>query len=83
MFPCIPNSLAVDALRFMAHSRRHMQMEWRFPMLMTIRCYGCGKVFDVFFKGKGPYVYPCPACGRGEVFDLARGRRRRLPTTKR
>ena len=45
-------------------------MDWRFPMPMTIRCYGCGKVFDVLLADKQPHEYPCPACGRVEMFDL-------------
>jgi phage FluMu protein Com len=45
-------------------------MEWQFPMTMTIRCYDCGKVFDVVLHNKNPHEYPCPACGKLEVFDL-------------
>ncbi len=45
-------------------------MFWRFPMAMTIRCYGCGKVFDVLLPDKNSHDYPCPACGRVEGFDL-------------
>ena len=47
-----------------------MLMEWRFPMPMTIRCYECGKVFDVVLIDKDPHNYPCPACGKVEAFDL-------------
>jgi predicted RNA-binding Zn-ribbon protein involved in translation (DUF1610 family) len=39
-------------------------------MPMTIRCYACGKVFDVLLTDKEPHDYPCPACGKVEVFDL-------------
>ena len=45
-------------------------MNWRFPMTMTIRCYECGKVFDVAIVDKESHDYPCPACGKVEVFDL-------------
>ena len=40
-------------------------------MPMTIRCYACGKVFDVMVTDKYSHEYPCPACGRIEVFDLS------------
>jgi hypothetical protein len=39
-------------------------------MTLTIRCYECGKVFDVALTSKEPSGYPCPACGKVEVFDL-------------
>ncbi len=45
-------------------------MEWTFPMPMTIRCYDCGKVFDVVLASEAPHDFPCPACGKIEVFDL-------------
>jgi hypothetical protein len=45
-------------------------MPWRFPMPMTIRCYACGEVFDVVLLDKDSHDYPCPACGKVEVFDL-------------
>lgn len=45
-------------------------MQWRFPMTMTIRCYACEKVFDVLLTSKESHQYPCPACGKIEVFDL-------------
>ena len=47
-----------------------MLMDWRFPMTMTIRCYECGKVFDVVLTSKDSHDLPCPACGKVEVFDL-------------
>ncbi len=47
-----------------------MLMSWRFPMPMTIRCYGCGKVFDVLVTDRDSHDYACPACGKVEVFDL-------------
>ncbi len=39
-------------------------------MNMTIRCYGCGKVFEVVLTSEDSREYPCPACGRVEVFGL-------------
>jgi predicted RNA-binding Zn-ribbon protein involved in translation (DUF1610 family) len=47
-----------------------INMEWQFPMPMTIRCYGCGKVFDVVFTSDERHEFPCPDCGKVEVFDL-------------
>src|SRR5436190_4456069 len=41
-----------------------------FPMPMTIRCFECGKVFDVVLTSEDPHDFPCPACGKVEVFDL-------------
>jgi predicted RNA-binding Zn-ribbon protein involved in translation (DUF1610 family) len=46
-------------------------MELRFPMPMTIRCYRCGKVYDVVLTSEEPHNFPCPDCGRVEVYDLA------------
>ena len=37
---------------------------------MTIRCYGCGKVFEVRLLSDDLHEFPCPACGKVEVFDL-------------
>ena len=45
-------------------------MEWNFPMTMTVRCYRCGKVYDVALTGKDPMEHACPACGKVEIFDL-------------
>jgi hypothetical protein len=45
-------------------------MEWHFPLTLTIRCYDCGNVFDVVVAGKESHDYPCPTCGKIEVFDL-------------
>ncbi len=45
-------------------------LPWRFPMPMTLRCYACGKMFDVLLPDKEPHDYPCPACGKVEGFDL-------------
>ena len=47
-----------------------MLMEWHFPMPMTIRCYECGKVFDVVLTSSDLHNFPCPACGKVETFDL-------------
>ena len=53
-------------------------MDFRFPMPMTIRCYGCGRVFDVLLADKQAHEYPCPGCGRVEVFDLGAVERKAL-----
>lgn len=45
-------------------------MEWEFPINMTIRCYECGKVFEVVLTSREPHNFPCPACSRIETFDL-------------
>ena len=45
-------------------------MELHFPMSMTIRCYECGKVFDVVLNNEDPHEFPCPACGRVETVHL-------------
>jgi predicted RNA-binding Zn-ribbon protein involved in translation (DUF1610 family) len=45
-------------------------MELHFPMPMTIRCYGCGKVFDIVLTSEDSHEYPCPACGKVEIFGL-------------
>ncbi len=45
-------------------------MELHFPMPMTIRCFKCGKVFEVAFTSEERHEFPCPACGEGEVYDL-------------
>jgi hypothetical protein len=48
-----------------------MYMDWRFPMTLTIRCYECGKVFDVLLRDDQSHEYFCPACGKLETFDLS------------
>ena len=53
-------------------------MEWRFPMSMTIRCYDCGKVFDVVLTSRESHDFPCPGCGKVEVFDLGGWERRMI-----
>ena len=45
-------------------------MEWHFPMPMTIRCFKCGKVFEVAFTSEERHEFPCPACGEVEVYNL-------------
>ena len=40
------------------------------PMPMTIRCYECGQVFDVTLTSEDLHEFPCPACGKIEVFSL-------------
>jgi len=45
-------------------------MEWNFPMPMTIRCFKCGKVYDVTFTSEERHEFPCPACGKVEVYNL-------------
>ncbi len=45
-------------------------MEMRFPITLTIRCYACGKVFDAVISSEDTREYPCPACGKVEVFGL-------------
>jgi hypothetical protein len=39
-------------------------------MTLTIRCYGCGEVFDVILRDQQSHDYPCPACSKVESFDL-------------
>ena len=45
---------------------------------MTIRCYQCGKVFDVTILDRGAHEYPCPACGRVEVLDVSAWERKAI-----
>ena len=45
-------------------------MEPNFRMPMTIRCYECSNVYEVVITSKDSEEYPCPACGKIEVFDL-------------
>ena len=40
-------------------------------MPMTIRCFKCGKVFDVAFASEERHEFPCPVCGRIEVYNLS------------
>ena len=48
----------------------HTPLEWQFPMPMTIRCFKCGKVYEVVFTSEERHEFPCPACGEVEVYDL-------------
>jgi phage FluMu protein Com len=41
-------------------------------MPLTIRCYECGKVYAVVLTSEAPHEFPCPACRKIEVYDLAR-----------
>jgi phage FluMu protein Com len=45
-------------------------MEWQFPMPMTIRCFKCGKVYEVAFTSEERHEFPCPACGEIAAFNL-------------
>jgi hypothetical protein len=47
-----------------------MLVELRFPISMTIRCYQCGKVYDAVLSSEERHEFPCPACGKVEVYDL-------------
>ena len=49
-----------------------------FPLSMMIRCYDCGKVFDVMITSKEPHDFPCPACGRIEPVDLGSWERKAI-----
>ena len=49
---------------------------------MTIRCHACGNVFDVVLKGKDPHEFPCPACGKVEVFDMSAWERKAVAWTQ-
>ena len=40
-------------------------------MPMTIRCFKCGEVFEVAFTSEERHEFPCPACGKVEVYDLS------------
>jgi len=57
-------------------------MEPQFPLPMTIRCYKCGKVFDVMIPDKEPHEYPCPACGKNEMFDLGAWEKKAIAHTE-
>jgi phage FluMu protein Com len=45
-------------------------MERDFPMPMTIRCFRCGKVYEVAFTSDERHEFSCPACGKVEVYNL-------------
>ena len=47
-----------------------LELEWHFPMPMKIRCYQCGKVYEAVLTSEEPHEFPCPACGKVEVYDL-------------
>ena len=48
-----------------------LELEWHFPMPMTIRCYQCGKVYEVVLVSEERHEFPCPACGKVEVYHLS------------
>lgn len=64
----VPGTAPVTSIVDMA--ARGCVMELHFPMRMTIRCFKCGKVYDVAFTSKERHEFPCPACGEVEVYDL-------------
>jgi phage FluMu protein Com len=47
-----------------------LELKWHFPMPMTIRCFQCGKVFEVASTSEERHEFPCPACGKIEVYNL-------------
>ena len=55
-----------------------MELDWSFPMPMTIRCYKCGKVYEVAFTSEERHEFSCPACGEVEVYDLGAMREKAL-----
>ena len=46
-------------------------MVLKFPAPMTIRCYQCGKVYEVVLTSEEPQEFHCPDCGKIEVYDLS------------
>lgn len=49
---------------------------------MTIRCYDCGKVFEVMIADTESHEYPRPACGRREIFDLGAWEKKAIAYTE-
>ena len=49
---------------------RIMESHFNFPMPLTIRCFKCGKVFEVALTSEERHEFPCPGCGEVEVYDL-------------
>ena len=47
-----------------------MELGFKLPLTMTIRCYACGRVYDADITTKDAVEYPCPDCGKIEVIDL-------------
>ena len=47
-----------------------MESHFNFPMPLTIRCFKCGKVFEVALTSEERHEFPCPGCGEVEVYDL-------------
>jgi len=47
-----------------------MESHFNFPMPLTIRCFKCGKVFEVALTSEERHEFSCPACGEVEVYNL-------------
>lgn len=47
-----------------------MESHFNFPMPLTIRCFKCGKVFEVALTSEERHEFSCPGCGEIEVCDL-------------
>jgi hypothetical protein len=45
-------------------------LKFKFPVNMIIYCGGCRNLFDIVVMSEGSNEYPCPACGKVQVFDL-------------
>src|SRR5436190_3598160 len=59
------------SLSFIVDGReRIMESHFNFPMPLTIRCFKCGKVFEVALTNEERHEFPCPGCGEVEVYDL-------------
>ncbi len=52
-------------------------------MPMTIRCYECGKVYDVVFTSEERHEFPCPACGKVEALNLGAIKAKAIAANKR
>jgi phage FluMu protein Com len=48
----------------------HFMEDLNFPMQMTIRCFKCGKVYEVALTSMERHEFHCPACDKIEVYDL-------------
>jgi hypothetical protein len=60
----------IEYAEFSSGERPFQSPKWTFPVSMMIHCDGCGQLFDIVVSGEGARDYPCPACGRGQHFDL-------------
>ncbi len=76
--------LEIKRANFFPRPNRHPMENppFRFPIAMTIRCYECGKVFDAVLTSKASHDFPCPVCGKVEVFDLAQWERKAIAWNK-